>query len=255
MSAQIKKILLVLVLVSCASHCLHAQSGHYFLSHYKPSSDNISYLSFDIQQDNNGVLYFANRSGVLQFDGRTWTMVPINGAIYSLAITQAGAVYASGSSGFGRIGRDAKNQLGYLSLSDSLPSAKNIFSSLATDRFIYFLNEDQLFRLDITTSKASLLFSSTKAQGPYTGLFQVGSQLYLGTESEGLKKIEGSMLQPLDQPELQNSQLIFSERSPDGKADLLVTVDDRFYLKKENLPLRALSWKDSLFLEIGRARV
>src|SRR6476620_3388091 len=99
-----KKPLLTVVFVALICHFLNAQTGHYFLSHYKPGNDNISYLSFDIKQDNNGILYFANRSGVLQFDGRTWTMVPVGSGIYSLAVTTAGVVYAGGPSGFGKMG-------------------------------------------------------------------------------------------------------------------------------------------------------
>ena len=133
-----KKVLLAFLFISCVCQGIHAQSGHYFLSHSKPGNDNISYLSFDIQQDNNGVLYFANRSGVLQFDGRTWELVSIESGVYSLAVTKTGQVYASGPVGFGKIGLDQNNQLSYLSLSDSLPKAKNIFASYElTTRFIF----------------------------------------------------------------------------------------------------------------------
>ena len=141
---MMKKYILIFVLLGFTCQLIFAQTGHYFLSHYKPGNDNISYLSFDIRQDNNGILYFANRSGVLQFDGRTWTMVPVIG-VYSLAVTNRGEVYASGITGFGRIGLNQSNELGYISLSDSLPKAKNIFASLAYENAVYFLTENQLY--------------------------------------------------------------------------------------------------------------
>ena len=243
-----KKSFLLLVLVGLAFQSAVAQTGHYFLSHYKPGNDNISYLSFDIQQDNNGILYFANRSGVLQFDGRTWTMVHATGAIYSLAVTKSGEVFAGGSAGFGKIGLNDNNQLSYLSLSDSLREAKNIFAAHSNANIVYFLNEGNLFKLDSSTSKARILFSATDGQGSYTGLFEIGTQLYLNTEDEGLKKIEEEGLQPADIPQLQGAQLIFSERAPDGKTYLMATEDNRFFLKKEGQPIDEFKPKDLTYL-------
>ncbi len=243
-----KKFLLLFVFLGFGSHILYSQTGHYFLSHSKPGNDNISYLSFDIQQDNNGILYFANRSGVLQFDGRTWVVVPVEGGVYSLAVSRGGEVFASGPSGFGRIGLDDKNQLSYLPLSDSLPKAKNIFSSYSLEDAVYFLNDEFLFRFDIQTSTTKKLFSVTPAQGTYTGLFQIGKQLYLNTENEGLKKIAKDNLEPSDIVSLRNTQLVFSRPSPDGKTYLVATEDNRFFLYGEGQAEREFKPKDLLYL-------
>ena len=243
-----RKLLLVFVFVGLFNKFLSAQTGHYFLSHHRPGNDNISYLSFDIQQDNNGILYFANSSGVLQFDGRTWVLVPLKGAVYSLTVTAAGEVYAGGSVGFGKIGFNDHNQLSYLPLSDSLPGVKNIFASYSKDSSIYFLNEENFFQFDMRVSKARVLFSATESQGLFTGLYQIGHQIFLTTENEGLKMIEGQGLKPAGIPQLQRSQLIFSKQSPDGKTDLIATEENHFFLQKEGLPLREFRPKDSLYL-------
>ncbi|NOT75364.1 MAG: hypothetical protein HOP08_10570 [Cyclobacteriaceae bacterium] len=242
------KKLFLLVLLGFIFHFSNAQTGHYFLSHCKPGNDNISYLSFDIQQDNNGILYFANRSGVLQFDGRTWVVVPVEGGVYSLAVTQAGEVYAAGPSGFGRIGMNDKNQLSYQSFSDSLTKARNIFASYALGNYVYFLNDEYLFQFDVVTSKTQKLFSTTPAQGLYTGLFQIGSQLYLNIENEGLKKINNNALEPSDIPPLRGAQLVFSRPSPDGKTYFIATDDSRFFIYSEGKPISEFKPKDLLYL-------
>ncbi|HWA34075.1 MAG TPA: hypothetical protein VG737_08100, partial [Cyclobacteriaceae bacterium] len=228
-----KKTFLTVVLVALICHFLNAQTGHYFLSHYKPGNDNISYLSFDIKQDNNGILYFANRSGVLQFDGRTWTMVPVGSGIYSLAVTTAGVVYAGGPSGFGKMGLNGSNQLSYLSLSDSLPKAKNIFATYALNNSVYFLNEENLFEFDVATAASKVIFSTTPQQGLFTGLYQIGSHLYLESEHAGLKKINGPALEPSDVAVTKDTHLIFSKSSPDQKMYLIANVDHRFFIQKE----------------------
>ncbi len=237
---------LVLLFACCQS--AFSQSGHYFLSHYKPGNDNFSYLSFDIQVDHHGILYFANRSGVLQFDGRTWTMVPINDGVYTLAVTKAGEVFAGGPSGFGKMGLNDKNQLDYLSLSDSLSGVKNIFTSCPLDNAVYFLSDNVLVKLDSPAAKPRVVLKASPAQGIFTGMFNIGSHLFLTTEKDGLKMLEGDHLQPSNIPDLQNLQLTFSERSTDTKTDLIATEDNRFFLYKEGQPLSSFRPMDSVYL-------
>ncbi len=242
-----KKLLLVLVFAGIASQLAFAQTGHYFLSHYKPGNDNISYLSFDIRQDNNGILYFANRSGVLQFDGRTWTMVPVIG-VYSLAVTKSGEIYASGITGFGKIGLNQSNELSYISLSDSLPKAKNIFASLAYENAVYFLTESQLFEYNTETHMARILFSANVPHGAFTSIFRIGQNIYLNTEKGGLKRIQEEILMATGLPELQKKEIVFVERSPDKKTDLIATGDSHFFILKEGQPLRSFQPADSVYL-------
>ena len=242
-----KKHLLALVFVGFACQLVLGQTGHYFLSHYKPENDNVSYLSFDIRQDNNGILYFANRSGVLQFDGRTWTMVPIIG-VYSLAVTPAGEVYASGITGFGKIGLNELNELSYIPLSDSLPKARNIFASLANENVVYFLSESQLYEYNTDTHVSRILFTANITHGNFTSLFRIGSSQYLNTENGGLKKIQEENLMATGLPQLQKKELVFVERSPDQKTDLIATGDNHFFMLKEGQPLRRFQPNDSLYL-------
>ena len=72
---------LLLVFFNVAS-----QTGNYFLSHFSPTEESYDNVCFDIAQNKNGLLYFATRNGVLEFDGRNWNLIRGNGAIYSLQI-------------------------------------------------------------------------------------------------------------------------------------------------------------------------
>ncbi len=243
-----KRTFLLFVFLGFIGHLLVAQPGHYFLSHYKPGDDNISYLSFDIQQDHHGILYFANQSGVLQFDGRNWIMVPVQGAIYSLALSNSDEIFAGGSRGFGKMGLNAANQLTYLSLSDSVPKAKNIFSSCVVDSIVYFLNEETLYQVNVSTSKAKVLLTSTPVQGAFTGLFHFITGIYVGTENEGLKKLVNGSLQPPDIAGLPRALLVFCEMSPDAKKNLIATEDNRLFIVQQGIPARELKPRDSLYL-------
>lgn len=242
------RILLVFGFLGLLSLQVVAQPGHYFLSHYKPGNDNISYLSFDIQQDRQGILYFANQSGVLQFDGRNWTMISVPGAVYALSLSDSDEIFVGNSSGFGRLGLNSENKLTYLSLSDSLPKAKNIFAASSLDSVAYFLTDEKLFQYNIITQKAKELASAPKEWGSFTGLYHLTTGIYASTENGGLKKITGTGIQPSDITGLNNVQLIFSERSPDQRTDLIGADDGRFFLRKKGIAVRQLKLADSVYL-------
>lgn len=220
------RFVLALVLVGFATVSSWSQSGHYFLSHHKPGSDKINYLSYDIHQDPNGVLYFANRSGVLQFDGRTWTQIPAKGAIYTLTVTASGVLYAGGSAGFGRIQLNDQNQMEYQSLSDSIADSRNVFSSVTIGEEVYFLSESRVYK--VVSSRAEVVLSSAGPQDLFSGLYRVGETLLVDTEREGVKVMQGRTLGPSDL--LPGEHLVFSEPSPDNQRYLLATESGKFYL-------------------------
>jgi hypothetical protein len=68
---------------------LSAQSGNYFLSHYSPPDEQIDFRSHDMVQDGHGEIYFANKAGVLEFDGLNWNLVSVPGAVYTLVVNES----------------------------------------------------------------------------------------------------------------------------------------------------------------------
>jgi hypothetical protein len=240
------RILLSLVFVGIATVGVRAQSGHYFLTHYNPGSDKINYHSYDIHQDKHGILYFANRTGVLQFDGRTWTQIPANGAIYTLTISASDELFAGGSAGFGRVRLNERNQMEYESLSDSIADSRNIFASVATDSEVYFLSETRIYRIPNESTKPELVASSTDPDNLFAGLYRVGNTVLADTERDGLRKIQGNAL--AEPGMLEGMHLVFSEPSPDNKQYLLATDDGKFYVHR-NGGLAEVFPKDAGYLE------
>ena len=94
------KFFFVLFLVANLSY---SQSGNYFLSHYTPDDERFDYLTFAMAQDDKGVFHFANKRGVIEFDGRNWGLIPTSGPIFTLAASGQ-EIFAGGYNGFGKIG-------------------------------------------------------------------------------------------------------------------------------------------------------
>jgi len=94
-------------------------------------------------QGQRGIIYVANKSGVLEFDGRNWSLIPTPGPIYTVS-TVGAEVFVAGYNGFGKLAWGNDNLKSYQSLSDGLPGASRIFSSVAVNDNVYFLSEQQL---------------------------------------------------------------------------------------------------------------
>jgi ligand-binding sensor domain-containing protein len=61
------------------------------------------YANWDIDQDQNGAMYFANNDGLLQFDGTEWHKysVPSNSDVKSVEIDSSGKIYIGSYNEFG----------------------------------------------------------------------------------------------------------------------------------------------------------
>ncbi|WP_163408929.1 triple tyrosine motif-containing protein [Flavobacterium ajazii] len=89
------------------------------LKNYKRTEYKGGTQNWSIDQDRNGNIYFANNSGLIQFDGSTWRKyaLPNNTAIRSLKIDDSGKIFVGGNNEFGYFKPDEKGELKYFSLS------------------------------------------------------------------------------------------------------------------------------------------
>src|SRR5260221_12553866 len=126
----------VLLLISTVAL---SQQGNYFLSHYVPSDERIDYLTFGMVQDARGIIYFANKNGVLEFDGRNWGLIGTPGPVFTLT-TFGQDVFFGGLNGFGKFVIGADNVQTYQLLSQDQPEANQIFSSISLHERIYLPN-------------------------------------------------------------------------------------------------------------------
>src|SRR6056297_1146870 len=58
---------------------------------------------WDVAQNEHNVIYFANNSGVLEFDGTHWQLFPLSNrsVVRAVAVDDSGRVYAGGFNDFG----------------------------------------------------------------------------------------------------------------------------------------------------------
>lgn len=184
---------LTLVFVGCiVAAC--GQTGNYFLSHYNPPDKKLDPTCYALAQDARGIMYFANRSGILEFDGKSWRLAITKYPIYTLATTPDGHVFAGGLAGFGELDF-SKDELAFNALSGIDADAKGITSSTADEAFVYWLTKSVVFSLERKTQKVQKISLREKTNA-FKKLFAVGTKTFVTTENGMLYQVQGNALKP-----------------------------------------------------------
>ncbi len=219
-----------------------AQNGSYFLSHHAPSEENFDNVCFDIAQDPKGIMYFAMKAGVLEFDGREWDLIPGAGAVYALNRNDSGDIFWVGAKGFGKIGLNSNGFKEIQYLSDSLVS--NVFQTLAIGQQVYFLSENKIFLYRGGKSKAEVIISGN-SQGMFTGMFELFGIVYVQTERNTIFKLEDNRLVYVNLNFSGN--VLFHSRLEDTY--LVGTSDNRVYSCNKDLVFRQVPIQDQPYAD------
>lgn len=130
----VNKILLsLLTLAICYSatsqniHIGTSQIENFYRADYQAGSQN-----WDIQQNANGKIYFANNLGLLEYDGHFWNTytLPNASVVRSINIHENGFIYAGGFNELGYFKPEKSNNYQFQSLKDFLPSGSNNFDEV-----------------------------------------------------------------------------------------------------------------------------
>ena len=147
------RILLLLLSFLCVGNSFAQikKIGTPFITNYQKNNYKGGTQSWEIAQQSNGMLYFANNLGVLQFDGTFWDLytVPNNSVVRSIAIDSLDNIYVGASGEFGILKPNKFGKLSYHSLSKELTKESQHFSDIwkiyATKQGVYFQSYTALF--------------------------------------------------------------------------------------------------------------
>lgn len=169
---------------------------NFLKKHYKAGTQ-----SWDIAQDRQGVTWFANNDGLLEFDGLHWRLHPLDNGTIVRAVQAGndGRIYVGGQGDFGYFGPDAQGQMQYHSLKTLVPEQEQHFSDvwdvLARPEGVFFRANNQVFRYH--AEKVEPLFPGGKSLY-FMGVW--GQKLLVQDHNLILYVFENDQLRPLQNP-------------------------------------------------------
>ncbi len=210
------------------------QKGTPSVINHNTNNYNADPLNFDVTQDERGIMYFANSSGVLEYDGNTWRMLklPNESRVYSLAYDkQTRRVYVGGVGDFGYLSSDSQGITKFISLKSLVPEKLRDFKHV----WLTFVTPHQGI-IFFTTSGVYLLKDgkiktfSPSSKNPFHAAFFVKNNLYVREWGVGLKKLNGKQLKLVPNGEAFANERIYAMLPYNAQSILVITRTKGLFL-------------------------
>lgn len=152
-----------------------------------------------IAQDNRGVIYFSSELGLVEFDGKNWKNIKINGNlnVTAIATDRYGKIFVGAMGDFGYLMPDQKGRLVFKSLKSFLPKNKFQFKIIESiqiaDNEVIFQSNTHLF---VYKKNVLNVFSTVNA---YDQAFEAGQQIYVREWAKGLLKLSNNRFELVSQ--------------------------------------------------------
>jgi len=191
-------------------HSVEAQEGAPLLSNYRESRE-IENQSWAICQDANNVMMFANRRGVLIFDGQDWNLIKMPAVPYSLKFNSKNKrVYTGCDNNYGYLEKDERGIYNFISLSGDSAGIGLITKIMFTDSTVYYYGELSISRHNLKTGKLEKRFIA-KPNEQFAGMFTTPRSTFINVMKKGLYRVEADTLFPIVTGYLlANEEVIFS---------------------------------------------
>ncbi|MFA6871566.1 MAG: triple tyrosine motif-containing protein [Bacteroidaceae bacterium] len=225
---QVKRSILFLLLLLSISTSIMANSWNSFIINYPKKTYGNGSQTWQIASYNNHWTYFANKNGILQFDGDKWTVLPIHNeddirSIYPSKTTKK--IYVGGINEFGYYDANENGELTYTCLSDSTTQENatigNVWNVHQYEHVLYFQGDQKILKY------LDKKFTQIEAVEHIDCSAIINGILYVGTK-KGVFVLIGNHLFPL-----QGADILKGKRIrgfiPEKKGILVVTSYNGLY--------------------------
>ena len=190
--------------------CAQGQQGSPLLTHFSESRD-IENQSWAIAQDSSHIMLFANRKGLLSFDGVEWSTNRLSVIPYAMQKSPFdGRIYIGGENNFGYAKRGTDASIDYKSLSGDSLFKGVITRIIFRDTVVWFYSSQSIVRYNLANDKADLVINARPGEG-FTGMLINRSNTFINVAGKGLHRVESDTLFPLVTGYLTaNEEVLFS---------------------------------------------
>jgi len=207
------------------------KTGIPFIKNYERSEYNAGRQTWDITQNNQNLIYFANNSGVLEFDGTSWNTYQVSNrsVVRAVACDKNGKIYVGAYNEFGYLKMQKNGKKEYKSIASELPQKYKDFGEIwkifPTESGIIFQSFSSVFfykggNLKVLAYDEQFHFA-----------FYVNGILYISEENKGLMKYNGQEFEPVEGGEFfSGKKRIWSMSSFNANSLLIGTQNDGFFL-------------------------
>ena len=206
-----------------------AQEGTPYIRHF----DGINAFdnqNWSICQDNDGIMYFANRHGILTFNGYSWKneKLQVNPVVLKLDPFSK-RIFVGGRRTYGYIERDNRGSLKYHDLTPFTLDPGIISGIIFEEGEIFFYGENSVSVYSRADSSVIRRWQPDE-NSAFTGVIRYGGVTFINVAGKGLHRIESDTLFPIVTGYLTKNAEILFQLPYQGKRILVGTGDNRLSL-------------------------
>ncbi|WP_444994694.1 diguanylate cyclase [Aliikangiella sp. IMCC44359] len=187
------------------------EAGSPILRQFKPKDYNAHLQNWAAVESRSGLIYIGNTSGVLEFDGVSWRLIPVsNGTIVRSLVLEPGSgrIYVGAISELGYLEPDSQGKMHYVSLVSQIPESQrnfaDVWQTFSTDKGIVFSSFKRLYRFGTNGVE------SWDPKNSFHFSFQIGQKIYTRDVGQGLMELGGDTLKLVNGGERFAGEKIYS---------------------------------------------
>mgnify|MGYP000860165726 CR=1 FL=1 len=167
-----------------------------FLKNYTKQEYKAASQNWSVTQDGNGYMYFANTSGLLEFDGITWTLYPSpnGGIIRTVAVDKNNLIFTAGYRELGYWKRNMQGRLEYFSLKQDIEkdftTNEEFWNVIAQKDRVYFQSFSKIYVYDYQK------FTLIQPEGFINSISDGGDKIFVNIMDRGIYQISGMQITP-----------------------------------------------------------
>lgn len=223
--------ILLLSFLTCSLFSQVKNIGLPEIRNYKRTDYKGGTQNWNIDQDKNGNMYFANNTGLLQFDGSTWTKynLPTSSDIRCLKIDASGKIFVGGYNEFGYFKANSKGKLEYSSIRKLLIRDRN---EIIDNIWKINLYKDEVH---FQAFENTYIFKNNKLKvlappSRFQFSFKVNNHLYFQDVSNGLMEYIDGILYPLKGTSLLNNTEVWGMFPISDNKTVIATIDKGLFI-------------------------
>ncbi len=197
--------------------------GKFFIRNYQPNEYKAHPQNWSAIQGDDGIMYFGNNDGILEYDGETWKTITGIFDVRALEKDSSGTIYAGGQNEIGYLERDEKGLMKYHSLTsqldDSLKNFYNIPSIVKYKEGICFIAFTGMFYFE--NKKLKKIW---RPDNEFIFGFNIDGQVFLREKEKGLLHLVNDSLVLIKNGEKFKNQPIYMMQKYD-KDKIIIGTD------------------------------
>ena len=184
------KLLRQLLFLFFISLCLttYSQEGTPLITNFSFGESSIDNESWAMTQDEEGQMLFANRRGIVSFDGIKWNTILTPSAPLNLFFDEnSNQIFVGCKNNIGVLVKGADGIYKYASLFAGKRNVGDIEIIASLNKDIYFYSSEYITRFSLESKKIKQW--PAQSGEPYTGFFINKADIYVNVDKLGLHKL------------------------------------------------------------------